>query len=111
MLTNYDLIADDIWDVWEASVLEHSFNVFSVLRKACSSDCLSFFVVILQLTSDVGVRTLKSYFVLERVPKLAQLEKDSCFTYEDLMKRKELTRAELACQKARYSSQRGLQAV
>ena len=40
---------------------------------------------------------------------MTQLGKDSCFAYEDLVEKGELTR--IACQKARYSGQQGLQVV
>ena len=49
-MTIYHLGTDDFWDVWEALVLKHSFNVFPVLRKACrASEKLCFLVVVLQL--------------------------------------------------------------
>ena len=113
MVMTYHLGADDLWDIWEPSVLEHSFDFFSALQKACRvSEKLCFLVVFLQLgesqshTSNVSVRTFKSYFVLKKVLKLAQLGKDSRSAYKDLVEKRRLTR--LACQKARYSGQRGM---
>ena len=109
MVMTYNLIVNDIWDVWEASVLGHSFDVFSVFQRVCNFKCLGFLVIILQLgeskfhTFNVGVKTLNNYFVLERVPKLAQLGKNSRSAYKDLVKTRELVR-----QKARYPGQSGL---
>ena len=49
MVTTYDLGTDNLWDVWEPLVLEHSFEVFPAFRKASSSQSYCFFVVGLQL--------------------------------------------------------------
>ena len=49
-----------------------------------------------------------SYFILEKVSESVELGIDSCSVYEDLMERGKLIRVD---QKARYSGQRGLQAV
>ena len=49
-MTTYHLEADNFWDVWEFSILEHSLDVFSDLREACRAfDCLCFLVAFLQL--------------------------------------------------------------
>ena len=112
VVRTYDLVTDNIWDVWEASVLEHSFDVLPLFWKVCSSECLGFLVIVLQLEKskfqffDIGVKTLNSYIVLERVSELAQLEKKSRSIYEDLVEKREL-----AHQKTRYSGQQRLQAV
>ena len=46
----YDLGTDDLWDVWEPLVLEHSLNIFSALRKVRrASEKLCFLVAFLQL--------------------------------------------------------------
>ena len=34
MVTTYHVGADEFWDIWEALVLEHSLDDFSVLRNA-----------------------------------------------------------------------------
>ena len=34
VLMTYHLGADDLWDIWEPLVLEHSLNVLSIFRKA-----------------------------------------------------------------------------
>ena len=114
-MTIYHLGADNLWDIWEPSVLEHSLDVLPLLRKTCSSKFLCFLVFVLQFgqsqshASDVSnVRTVSSYLALERIPGLVELGKDNCSAYKDLMEREELTRVN---QKARYSSQQGLQAV
>ena len=116
MITTYYLEANDLWDIWVPLILEYSFDIFPVLRKVCrASKKFCFFVVFLQLeksqshTSNIGIKTFKSYFVLEKVLKLAQLGKISRSAYENLIEKWEMTW--LACQKARYSSQWGLQAV
>ena len=50
MVTTYDLGTDDLWDVWEPLVLEHSLDVLPALRKACrGSEKLRLLVVFLQL--------------------------------------------------------------
>ena len=109
MVMTYHLGADDLWNIWEPSVLEHSLDIFPLFRKTCSSEFLCFFVSILQFgqsqshASDVGnVRTVSSYLALEGIPKLVQLRKDSRSAYEDLMERGELTQVD---QKVRYSGQ------
>ena len=114
-MTTYQLRADDLWNIWEPSVLEHSLDVFPLLQKTCSSEFLCFLVFVLQFgqsqshASDVGnVRTVSSYLALEEIPELVELEKNSRSAYEDLIERGELTRVD---QKARYSGQQGLQAV
>ena len=116
MVTTYHLRADNLWNIWELLVLEHFLNVFPVLQKACRAfERFRFLVIFLQLgdlqsyTSDISVKTFKSYFVLDKVPELAQLGKNSCSAYEDLAERKKLTW--LARQKIGYSGQQGLQAV
>ena len=50
MVTTYHLGADNLWDIWEFSILEHSFNVLPVLWEACrASEKLCFLVIDLQL--------------------------------------------------------------
>ena len=49
IVTTYHLGADDLWDIWEPSVLEHSLDFLPALRKASSSQNFCFFVVVLQL--------------------------------------------------------------
>ena len=79
MVTTYHLRADDLWDIWESLLLQHSLDIFAALRKACSSsEKLCFLIVFLQLgevkshASGVGnVRVVLSYFPLEGVPELA----------------------------------------
>ena len=112
VVTTYHLGVDDLWDIWELLVLEHSLNVLPLLRKTYNSKFLCFFVFVLQFgqlqshASDIGnVSTVSSYPALERIPKLVELGKDSCSAFEDLMEREELTRVD---QKARYSGKRGL---
>ena len=98
VVTTYYLGADNLLDIWKPLVPEHSFDFFPALRKACRvSEKFCFLVVFLQLrklqshTSNVGVRTFKSYFVLEEIPELVQLGKNSGSAYEDLMERGKLT--------------------
>ena len=98
VVTTYYLGADDLWDIWEPSVLEYSLNVLPLLRKTCSSEFLCFLVFVLQFgqlqshASDVSnVRTVSSYLALEEVLELVELGKDSRSAYEDLMERGELT--------------------
>ena len=98
VITTYYLGTDDCWDVLKSLILEHSFDIFPALWKACRVfEKLCFFVVFLQLgklwfhASDVGVRIVKSYFTSEGVPELVQSEKNSCSAYEDLVEKKELT--------------------
>ena len=59
-------------------------------------------------TSDVAVKTVKSYFVLQGVSKSLELWNNSHSAYKDLIKRGELT---WAGQKARYSGKQRLEAV
>ena len=81
VVTTYHLRADGLRDIWEFSVLEHSFNVLSALWKIRSaSEKLCFLVVFLQLrelqphVSDVGnVRTVLSYVSLDIVSQLSEL--------------------------------------
>ena len=49
VVTTYHLGADDLWDIWKSSVLEHSLNFLPALCKASSSQNFCFFVVVLQL--------------------------------------------------------------
>ena len=57
--------------------------------------------------SDIGnVKIISSYLALEKVPELMELEKNSCFAYEDLIEKKELT-----CCKAKYFGQQRLQTM
>ena len=49
VVTTYHLGADDLWDIWESSVLELSLDIFPALRKASSSQSFCVFVVGLQL--------------------------------------------------------------
>ena len=98
VVTTYHLRVDDLWDIWESSVLKHSLDILSLLRKICSSEFLCFLVFVLQFgqlqshISDVGnVRTVSSYLALKGVLELVELGKDSCSAYEDLIEREELT--------------------
>ena len=50
MVTTYDLGTDDLWDVWEPLVSEHSLDVLPALRKVRRvSKKLCFLVIFLQL--------------------------------------------------------------
>ena len=49
VVTTYDLGTDDLWDVWEPLVLEHSLDVLPTFRKASSSQRYCLFVIVLQL--------------------------------------------------------------
>lgn len=67
-------------------------------------ECFCFFIILLQLwklqshTFIVGnVKTIVSYFALEKVIEFVQLGKNNYSIYEDLIEKKEIT-----CQKARY---------
>ena len=98
MVTNYDLGMHHLWDVWKPLVLEHSLNVFPALRKVRrASKKLCFLVAFLQLgelqlhASEACVRIVSRYVALEGVPELAELEKDSCSAYKDLVERGKLT--------------------
>ena len=77
VVTTYNLVADDFWDIWEPSILEHSFNFFPAFRKASSSHRFCLFVVVLQLgepqtygTNVDSVRALSTQFGSERIPEL-----------------------------------------
>ena len=48
METTYHLGADDLWDIWEPSVLEHSLDFFPALWKASSSQNFYFLVFVLK---------------------------------------------------------------
>ena len=48
VVTTYHLGADNLWDIWELSLLEHSFDFFPALRKIFSSQNFYFFVFILK---------------------------------------------------------------
>ena len=76
-MTTYDLGTDDLWDVWEPLVLEHSLDVLPTFQKAFSSQCYCLFVIVLHLgesqthgTDADLVRALRTQFGLERVPEL-----------------------------------------
>ena len=77
MVTTYDLETDDLWDVWELLVLEHSLDVLLTFRKASNSQRYCLFVIVLQLgefqthgTNADLVRALRTQFDSERVPEL-----------------------------------------
>ena len=113
VVTTYHLGTDDFSDVWEASVLEHSLDVFPLFRKTPKSERFCFLIIILKFgepqsyASDVGnVGTVSSYLALEGVPESVELGKNSRATYLDLVERRKLTRC-----KARYFGQQGLQTV
>ena len=115
VVITYHLKADNLWDIWELSVLEHSLNILSILQKACNSDWFYFFVFVLKFkqsqshASDIhNVKTVSSNLVSERVPKSVELGPDNCSIYQNLVERGQLTRVG---QKPRYSGQQGLQVV
>ena len=98
-MTTYHLETDDCWDVWEFLISEHSLDVFLALWKPCKPSEKFCFLVVFQLLrelqshiSDVSVKTFKYYFGLKIVPEMAQLRKDSCSAYEDLVEKGKLTR-------------------
>ena len=77
VVTIYDLGTDDLWDVWQSLVLEHSLNVLPAFRKASSSQRYCLFVIVLQLgesqingTDANLVRALCTQFSSKLVPKL-----------------------------------------
>ena len=79
-------------------VLEYSLDDFSIFQKACNSESSCFLVVVLKFGQsqshvfNVGnVRTVSSYLTLEKILELVELEKDSRFTYKDLIKKEEMT--------------------
>ena len=37
IVTTYDLVVDNLWEIWEPLVLEHSFDFFLAFWKALSS--------------------------------------------------------------------------
>ena len=49
VVTTYQLGADDLWDIWESSVLEYSLDFLPALRKTSSSQNFCLFVIVLQL--------------------------------------------------------------
>ena len=115
VMTTYHLGADDLWDICKLSVVEHSLDVILDLWKARSSECYCFFVFVLKFgqlqshASDVSnVKTVSSDRSLEGVPKSVELGQDSCFEYQNLVERRQVTRVKC---KARYFGQRGLQVV
>ena len=76
-MTIYDLGTDDLWDVWEPLVLEHSLDVLPTFRKTSNSQRYCLFVILLQLgesqthgTTADSVRALCTQFGSERVPEL-----------------------------------------
>ena len=94
VVTTYHLGADDFWNVWEASVLEHSLDVFpSVLYPICPSfpGEIVLFLQFLQAephsTNASGVGALVSQFGPESVLELTQLREDMGSAYEDLVER------------------------
>ena len=94
-MTTYHLGADDLCDVCEPSVLEHSLDVLPVLQKTCSSKCFCFLVFILKFgqlqshASDVGnIGTVLSDFSLERIPKSVELGQNRRSAYQDLVERR-----------------------
>ena len=114
-MTTYHLGADDLWDICEPLVLENSHNVLSVLRKVCSSEYFCFFVFVLKFrqlqshASDIGnLRPVSSNLSLDGVLKSVELVQNSRSAYQDLMKRRQVTRV---CRKISYFGQQRLQAV
>ena len=98
VITTYHLGIDDFRDVWEALVLEHSLNILSVFRKACSSECFRFLVFVLKFgqlqsyASDFGnIRTVLSNLASKKVLELVKLGQDSCSVYKDLVERGQTT--------------------
>ena len=112
VVTTYHLGVDNLWNIWESSILEHFLNIFPVLWKAYNSECFCFLIFVLKFRQsqshffNVGnVKTVSNYLALERVSKSVKLGKNSCSAYEDLIEREKLTRVDW---KARYSGQQGL---
>ena len=109
----YHFVIDDFWDVWAASWLKYSFDVFSVFQKTCRSKRFYFLVIILKFEklqshiSNFGnVRTVLNYLILDGIPELVKKGKNICSAYEDLMEKRVLT-----CWKTRYFGQQRLQAL
>ena len=46
VVTAYNLGADDLWDIGEFLVLQHFFDIFLALQKACSSSKKLCFLVV-----------------------------------------------------------------
>ena len=106
MVITYHLETNDFWDVWEALVLKHYFDILLVFRKACSSKYFFFLVFVLNFgqlqsyaSNTSNVKTISSYLALKRISESEKLKKDSCSTYEDLVEREEII-----CQKSRNPS-------
>ena len=115
VVTIYHLRADNLWEIWELSALEHSLDVLPVLRKAYSSECFCFLIFVLKFgqsqshASDIGnIKTVSSDHTLERVSELVELEQNSRSAYQNLVEKRQVTQID---QKARYSGQQRLQAV
>ena len=92
MLTD-QLRSNDLRSVREASILEHSFDIFPSFRKVCSTQFSCLIVVALQVwesqpygsNTDI-VRALVGYLALKGVPKRLQLRQNSSAVNKDLMK-------------------------
>ena len=94
VVTTYHLGTDDFWDVWKASVLKHSLDVFPFIPHPLCLGFLDEIVLFLQFlqaephsTNASGVGALVSQFGPKSVPELTQLREDMSFTYEDLVER------------------------
>ena len=81
MMTTYHLGTDDLWNVYEFLVLEHSLDILPVLWKARSSECFCFLVFVLKFeqsqshASNVGNKeTVSSDLSSEGVLELVELE-------------------------------------
>ena len=103
-MTNYYLRTNNFLDIWKASVLEHSFDIFPIFQKTSKSEHLCFFIIVLKFEEPQfhafninNVRIILSYFALDGFSELVELEINSCPAYKDLVKKRELT-----CYKARY---------
>ena len=94
MMSTDQLQSNDLRNVREAFILEHSFNIFPSFRKHYSSQFLCLIVVALQVweswhydsNTDI-IKALVGYLALEKVPKPSQLRQNSSATHEDLVKR------------------------
>ena len=96
VVTTYHLRVDDLWDIWELSVLEHSLDVLSVLWEAYSSDWFfCFFVFVLKFGQSqsyafdlCNVRIVLSDLISKGVSEPIELGSDNCSAYKDLVERR-----------------------
>ena len=92
VMSTHQFRSNDLRNVGEASILEHSFDVFPSFRKLCSPQFPCLIVVTLQVwesklhgsNTDI-VRALIGYFALEEVSKPPQLRQNSSSANEDLV--------------------------